>query len=209
MVADEPLRIRCQMGKTMRPAGSSIRIIGLLTVLILTSSCSLWHKLETLAYPENNDDLQALMTLSKPEGIDLVAPTAIDELRVNARILGLHSNGNRFDYFFYFADSSLSNYARLLELNEFHPPALTDGKPGFMIYDFPVMDEKLTGREYYYDKEYKLCNNMLFSRRPLRSTSFVMLVFNKRGSTKVVGREGLLCLYADSKSEVFKIIRKE
>jgi hypothetical protein len=182
----------------------------LLAVSMMLGSCSVWRALEAQAYPQNQKDLAVLKLLAQPNGINLVADDALDNLRHDSEIVGLQTVGRRFDVFLYVAQPSMSGYAEILELIRFSPPAFLERKPvGFMTYDFPLFDHKLTGREYYFDASYQLCNNMLFSTHPLNTARLVLIVFDEQSSYSVMGKPGLLCLYAHSDSQLFKAIRNK
>lgn len=79
---------------------------------------------------------------------------------------------------------------------------------GFMVYDLPIFNKELTGREYFYNKSYELCNSMLFTTHPIDSARFLLIVFNEQSSLAAMGEPGLLCLYAHSDSALFKAMKK-
>jgi len=198
------------MATTLSPSAKRSLVTAALSLVacLALGSCSIWAALEDLNFPQDEKDMRVLRQVARPDGIDLTAQSALSELQKDANVLGLHSEEGRFDYFFFIVPPTMGDYSKLQELVRFKYPAFLEHKPvGFTVFDFPVDELKLTGREYYFDKDYHLCDGMLFARRPLDTARFLLIIFDDRSSLAALGKPGLLCVFAHPNSEIFKTIR--
>ncbi len=152
-----------------------------------------------VANPPAFIDPSFLDALSRPQEIELTKDEATGLLEKSEKIRGLELG----------PDKKWSVFWTILEPDDAIFPSAreaaersTDFSKGFHLPKTDVGPFHVGGRIVYYDADYVICDNFLFSKHPLESAEFVMVLCDRELST-LPESEGLPVFFARKASAAF------
>lgn len=127
-----------------------------------------------------------LHTLTHPHGFSVLDADAAAKLRVQdgiKRLMPKDGDWTRFEMVF---AENHPLHALLDDTDTF----AVDFDPGFLLRH-RIGDQKIRGTRFYFDAALRPCDNYLFSRTPLSSAEFVVVVWDKAASEAFGEKRGL------------------
>lgn len=154
------------------------RIIGKKGIRIfffaIAGICIAWGTAR-IVNPPREIPSEFLFDIAKPDGIDLTTEDALEKLKAVDSINSLKQKDGKWASF----------ESNLLAASEFFTDARDaaaagpDFDKGFNLRSLRIDGAKVEGRIVYFDPDYVVCNNWLFSKNPLSSAEFVMVICNE------------------------------
>lgn len=134
---------------------------------------------------------------TQPRGFGLMGPDVGVRLRSTPGVFSYRG-----------ADDSWREFALVVKPEQFpallNPSSLfVDVEGGFLVNERAFSGKKCTGVMMHFDKNYRLCDNVLFSKTPLSSSEFIVLVWDEPTSRAFGTASGLLSTYHRRGTEVF------
>jgi len=141
-----------------------------------------------------------LRTLTHPAGFALTSPEATERLKAlpGRDDFQVSDNGQWQSFSLMLGpDHPLSPLLR--DTDGFN----VDTDPGF-VWKRKLDGKPMRGAIYYFDHDLHPCDNWLFSRHPLASASFVVVVLDEDSSLRLTGRAGLKAIWLHHSSPHYK-----
>ena len=114
--------------------------------------------------------------LGRPHGIDLVDSRATEELKLKPEaVFGLQTDELGWTSFWMLLTKDSPHYESAALSSDAGP----DFSEGFALSRRMVNGKPLQGRIIYFSAEMESCDNVIFSKKPLSSAAFVMVISSK------------------------------
>jgi len=148
--------------------------------------------------PPRDIPLTFLQDIARPVGIDLSSPEAGAQLQSSGDIqkLEVASSGDWISFETVLPTDN-PHYVDARDAAVAGP----DFRKGFHLNPKNVDGSKVGGRIVHYDEDYVICDNVLFSKQPLSSAHFIMVICPEDLSEEV---DGLRLVFARRGTDVYK-----
>jgi len=153
---------------------------------LLLTGIGLWR----VASPPATVTPVMLQTLTHPQGFSVLDADATSRLRVEKRARWLELKDDDWTRFEMVFAEEHPLHALLDDTDSF----AVDFDPGFLLRH-RLGSQKIRGTRFYFDASLKPCDNYLFSRTPLSSAEFVVVVWDKAASEAFGEKRGLRAVW--------------
>ena len=156
--------------------------------------------------PPENIPVDFIYDLARPQGIEISnAQTSTFELmRSRVGVYGVHADEQGWISFWHDLEPTSPFFAYAVASTTAGP----DFHEGFAFRQKDIGDKKLMGRIIYFDSTLTSCDNALFSKHPLDSASFAMIICSPEASRHNGGGSSLTVFYCREGSSLYrKLIR--
>lgn len=131
-----------------------------------------------------------LQTLTHPQGFSVLDADATSRLRVEKEVRWLEPKEGDWTQFEMVFSVEHPLHALLDDTDTF----AVDFDPGFLLRH-RLGSQKIRGTQFYFDAALRPCDNFLFSRTPLSSAEFVVVVWDKAASEAFGEKRGLRAVW--------------
>jgi len=155
-----------------------------------------------IANPPPTIPTDFIYQLATPEGIDLTKSLEADAALRGApeKILHLQSDESGWVSFWWQLDAKTPFFQNAAASTTAGP----DFREGFHFPDKSHDSKLLGGRVIYFDSNLVSCDNVLFSKQPLKSASFAMVICNRVASRANGSGESLSIFYCRAGSPLYQ-----
>lgn len=161
--------------------------------------CLVWG-ISRVIDPPREIPVVFLHELAKPAGIELVADDALAKLKEAEGILDLKETDDSWAFFEMRLPADHSHFVDARDA----AVARSDFRKGFHLGARKLNDRNVEGRIVSFNADYVICDNMLFSKKPLSSTVFVIVICDEATSAQEDG--SLVLLFAKKGSPEFETL---
>jgi len=151
-----------------------------------------------LENPPRDIPVVFLYDLAKPEGIDLTNDKVLQKLKSSKAFQAIKSNNGKWDSFQTILPKSSPHFTDARDAAAAGP----DFRKGFHLGSRTVDGFKVEGRIAHFDSEYVICDNVIFSKHPLSSAVFIMVICDEKTSRG----EGLTVFFARKGSKLYSLM---
>ena len=143
---------------------------------VLIAAVGIYMVLSSIAISAQSYTMRGLIT---PFGLDLLRPATSEKLKAHGARLNAKGEWEALDQFFPIGTREAAFLKSIAD---------SGSGDGFYFDRLQVGSSWLRGRWIPIDKDGQICENGLFSKRPLKTAEFVIIIFDEK-STKSLSKE--------------------